>query len=117
MVMPINGVKTTDLIVQKTGRPDLDVPIKAMAFYQYRSLGNFAAGGLTLQLKDANRLYHNIRAQPAGTNLWLVWMKLTGSGTYNYSFQFKFIPATQGVEDLMQSEMMLAFLGIDAGGD
>jgi hypothetical protein len=44
-------------------------------------------------------------------------MKLTGSGTYNYSFQFKFIPATQGVEDLMQSEIMLAFLGIDAGGE
>jgi hypothetical protein len=88
-----------------------------MASYQYRSLGNFAAGGLTFQLKDTNRLYHNILVQLAGTNLWLVWMKLTGSGTYNYSFQFKFIPATQGVEDLMQSEIMLAFLGIDAGGE
>jgi hypothetical protein len=44
-------------------------------------------------------------------------MKLAGSGTYNYSFQFKFIPATQGVEDLMQSGMMQDFLGIDAGGD
>ena len=117
MVMSITGVKTTDLIVQRTGYPDLDVPIKAMAFYQYRSLGNFGAGGLTLQLKDANRLYHNIRAQPAGTNLWLVWMKLAGSGIYNYSFQFKFIPAAQGVADLMQSEMMQAFLGIEAGGE
>ena len=116
MVMPINGVKTTDLIVQRAGYPDLDVPIKAMAFYKYLSLGNFAAGSLTFQLKDANKLYHNVLAQPSGTNLWLVWMKLDGSGTYNYSFQFKFIPATQGVEDLMQSEMMQAFLGIDAGG-
>ena len=117
MVMPITGVKTSDLIVQRTGYSDLDVPLKAMASYQYRSLGNFAAGGLTFQLKDTNRLYHNILVQLAGTNLWLVWMKLTGSGTYNYSFQFKFIPATQGVEDLMQSEIMLAFLGIDAGGE
>jgi hypothetical protein len=116
MVMPITGVKTTDLIVRRTGYPDLDVPIKAMAFYKYTSLGNFAVGGLTFQLKDANKLYHNIRTQPAGANLWLVWMKLDGSGTYNYSFQFKLIPATQGVEDLMQSEMMQAFLGIDAGG-
>ena len=89
---------------------------RALPSYQYKSLGNFAAGGLTFQLKDANRLYHNIRVQAAGTNLWLVWMKLAGSGTYNYSFQFKFIPATQGVEDLMQSEMMQAFLGI-AGGN
>jgi hypothetical protein len=40
-------------------------------------------------------------------------MKLTGSETYNYSFQFKFIPATQGIKDLMQSEMMQDFLGID----
>ena len=115
MVMPITGVNTTDLIVQRTGYPDLDVPIKAMAFYQYMSLGNFATGGITLQLKDATGLHHNIIAQSAGTNLWLVWMKLAGSGTYNYSFQFKFIPATQGVEDLMQSGMMQDFLGI-AGG-
>ena len=117
MVMPITGVKTTDLIVQRTGYPDLDVPIAGMAFYQYMSLGNFATGGITLQLKDATGLHHNIIAQSAGTNIWLVWMKLAGSGTYNYSFQFKFIPATQGVEDLMQSGMMQDFLGIDAGGD
>ena len=116
MVMPITGVKTTDLIVQRKGYSDLDVPIKSLPAYQYKSLGNFAAGGLTLQLKDANKLYHNIKAQAAGTNLWLVWMKLTGSGTYNYSFQFKLIPATQGVEDLMQSEIMQTFLGI-AGGN
>ena len=115
MVMPITGVKTSDLIIQRTGYPDLDLPIKVMAFYQYRSLGNFAVGGLTFQLKDANRLYHNILAQSAGANLWLVWMKLAGSGTYNYSFQFKFIPATQGIEDLMQSEIMQAFLGIEGG--
>ena len=112
MVMSIAGVKTSDLIVQRTGYPDLDVPLKVLPVYQYKSLGNFAAGGLTFQLKDANKLYHNIIAQSAGTNLWLVWLKITGSGTYNYSFQFKFIPATQGVEDLMQSEMMQGFLGI-----
>ena len=116
MVMPITGVKTSDLIVQRKGYPDLDVPLKTLPPYQYKSLGNFTAGGLTLQLKDANKLYHNIKVQAAGTNLWLIWMKLTGSGTYNYSFQFKLIPATQGVEDLMQSEMMQDFLGI-AGGN
>lgn len=114
MVMPITGVKTTDLIVQRKGYPDLDVPIKSMTFYQYKSLGNFAAGGLTFQLKASNMLYRNVLTQPAGTNLWLVWMKITGSGIYNYSFQFKFIPATQGIEDLMQSEMMRDFLGIDS---
>ncbi len=117
MVMPISGVNTTDLIVQRTGYPDLDLPIKAMPFYKYTSLGNFAAGGLTFQLKDTTGLHHNIMAKPAGTNLWLVWMKLTGSETYNYAFQFKFIPATQGVEDLMQSGMMQDFLGIDPKGD
>ena len=116
MVMSISGVKTTDLIVQRKGYPDLDVPLKTLLPYQYKSLGNFTAGGLTFQLKDANKLYHNIRVQAAGTNLWLVWMMLAGSASYNYSFQFKFIPATQGVEDLMRSEMMQAFLGI-AGGN
>lgn len=117
MVMPITGINTTDLIVQRKGYPDLDVSIKAMTFYKYRSLGNFAAGGLTFQLKDAMGLHHNVIAKPAGTNLWLVWMKLAGSGVYNYVFQFKFIPATQGVEDLMQSGMMRDFLGIDTGGE
>ena len=116
MVMPITGVKTTDLIVQRAGYPDLDVPLKTLPLYQYKSLGNFTAGGLTFQLKDANKLYHNIRVQAAGTNLWLVWMMLAGSASYNYSFQFKFIPATQGVEDLMRSEIMQTFLGI-AGGN
>lgn len=116
MVMPITGAKTVDLIVQRKGYPDLDVPLKALTSHHYKSLGNFDAGGLTFQLKDANRLYHNIQAQPAGTNLWLVWMKLTGSESYNYSFQFKYIPGTQGIEDLMQSAMMRSFLGVDSGG-
>ena len=116
MVMSITGVKTTNLIVQRKGYSDLDLPLKAMAFCQYKSLGNFAAGGLTFQLKDTNGLHHNIFARLAGTNQWLVWMKLTGSETYNYSFQFKFIPATQGIKDLMQSEMMQDFLGIDTEG-
>lgn len=113
MVMPMVGVRTSDLIVQRAGFPDLDVPIKTMVPYQYRSLGNFTAGGIILQLKDANTLYHNILAQTAGTNLWMVWMKLDGSGIYNYSFQFKFIPSTQGIEDLMQSKMMQDFLCVD----
>ena len=90
------------------------MPLKDLTSYQYKSLGNFDAGGLTFQLKDTNGLYHNIQVQPSGTNLWLVWMTLGGSASYNYSFQFKFIPATQAVEDLMQSAMMRAFLGIDA---
>ena len=76
MVMPIIVVKTTDLIVQRTGYRDLDVPLKSLLPYQYKSLGNFAAGGLTFQLKDTNGLHHNIIVQSAGTNLWLVWMKL-----------------------------------------
>jgi hypothetical protein len=117
MVMPITGVKTTDLIVQRKGYPDLDVPIKTLPLYQYKSLGNFAAGGVSFQLKAANKLYHYIIAQSAGTHLWLVWMRLTGSGTYNYSFQFKLIPATQGIEDLMQSEMMRDFLDINGCED
>lgn len=117
MVMPITGVKTTDLIVQRTGYQDLDAPLKNMTFYQYKSLGNFAAGGVTLQLKAASKLYHYVLVKPSGTNLWLVWMKLTGSETYNYSFQFKFIPAAQGIVDLMQSDMMQDFLDIDGCGD
>ena len=61
-------------------------------------------------------MHHNIIAKSSGENLWLVWMRLGTSGAYNYAFQFKFIPDTEGIDNLMTSETMLNFLGIPGEG-
>jgi hypothetical protein len=115
LVMPIKEVKTSSLVIQPGGEPDMDIPLKKAQTYRYKSLGDFQAGGLTFGIRDkAGNLTHNVRSQKSGKNLWLMWMR-TAAGAYDYSFQFKLIPASQGVEDLMQSEMMQAFLGIEEG--
>jgi hypothetical protein len=96
-VMPIVGKNTLDLVIVEAGNGTGIFSLSKMKSYRYSSLGIYPAGGLTIQLGDpeSGNVYHSVLVKPAGNNLWLVWMRTTKSGSYNYAFQFKFVAATE----------------------